>query len=55
MNGGRTTLKLTGWSTFVRTAAYQISVKNLRKLQMVINRLINAGVNKFTYLFVLDP
>jgi len=65
MVNGRTTQKLMGWSTFVHTAACQISVKNRRKLQMVINRLNNAvsflepmymaSVNKFSSVSVIDP
>lgn len=58
----RTTPKLTGSSTFVHTAAYRISAKKRRKLQMVINRLQNAvpfpepmymaSVNKFSSVCV---
>jgi hypothetical protein len=44
----RTMQKLTGSNTFVRTAAYQISAKNRRKLQMATNRLKNRLSNIFS-------
>lgn len=44
---GRTMLKQMGWSTFVQIAASQISVRNLRKPQMDINKSSPTICRKF--------